>query len=655
VSDSRAAVRRIRDFGDEEFISAYDCDRFSASVLLNRLRYTVEHMSAGFLRQSFSPIIRDWYDFACTVSGPPDLGYPMAVVSASLTGFVGSMADAVANAVEEFGAANLSEGDVLICNDPYRSGTHVNDLCFIRPVFWEGRIVSFVNLRAHQLDIGGVVPGGFSATKTNVYENGLVIPPMLLWQRDQTVRSTFSLVCDNTRFGGLLVPDFWGVYQQLRLGERLIHENIEKYGLDALLGTLRYACDSSAERMYDAIEAIPDGDYFGSAVIDADAVDDAREYVVCVTLRKRGHEIEADLSGTSAQARTSINGTIFEAKTAVGASLTMLLDPTIPFTSGTWRRIDLVVPPGSVLSAMPPEGPTMMYWEPMAALQTAIFTALNPVLGDMGIGGDFGSSNVHNGHGFRVDGTPWSNIAQVGGEHGPWGASRVGDADSYTVPYKDNNLDPAVEQIEHDSPCVVLRKEHSVDTAGAGFHRGGAAHRKDTLFLTAGRHYSSPFRFKEASGVGAHGARPGATGGVWIFPETDGEPRPSKLVDTDPGAFRHSVPVAGVLNPESKALDPSGGRYHYYASRQVWETGPGSIFRYQTNAGGGWGDPFTRDPARVLRDVRDEYVSIAGAARDYGVVVLGDPQHDPEGLVVDEAATVALRDAAARREHGSRP
>jgi N-methylhydantoinase B len=621
----------------------YSCDRFTAAVLLNRLRYTVEHMAAGFLRQSFSPIIRDWYDFACTISGPRELNYPMGVVSNSLISFVGSMADGVANSVQEFGSSNLGPGDVLICNDPYRSGTHVNDLCFIRPVFVDGRIVAFVNLRAHQLDMGGTVPGGFSATKTNVYDNGLVLPPMLLWRGDEAVRSSFSLVADNTRFAAQLIPDFWSVYRQLLLGERLVLENAARYVVEALAGTLRYACDSSAERMREAIASIPDGDYRGRALIDADGLDDTVDYHVCVTLRKRGHDIEADLSGTSRQARTCINAGVLEAKTAVGAALTMLLDPSIPFTSGTWRRIDVAVPPGTVLSALPPNGPTMMYWEVMAALMTAVFTALNPALEERGIAGDFGSSSVHNAHGLRQDGSTWTNICLVGGEHGPWGATSAGDADSYTVPYKDNNLDPAIEQIEHDSPCVVLRREHAIDTGGPGLHRGGAANRKDTLFLTAGNHYSSPFRFREPSGVGANGGWTGAAGAVWLFPPSESAPRPKGLLGTTPADFEDSTPVAGVLDPATKTLNRENGVYHHFASRQVWITGPGSVFRYQTNAGGGWGDPFSRDTLHVLADVRDEYVSIEGAARDYGVVVMGDPVNDPEGLVVDEVATARLR------------
>jgi N-methylhydantoinase B len=128
---------------------------------------------------------------------------------------------------------------------------------------------------------------------------------------------------------------------------------------------------------------------------------------------------------------------------------------------------------------------------------------------------------------------------------------------------------------------------------------------------------------------------------MWVFPQRETEH--SGLLPTTPDVYRDSIPVAGVLDPDTKALDPDHGSYHYFASRQVWKTKAGYVLRCLTNGGGGWGDPFARDPQRVLADVRDEYVSVEGAARDYGVVVVGDPQTDPEGLQVDREATEKLR------------
>ena len=634
---------RLRDWTEEQFAETYHCDRFTAMVLSNRLRYTVEHMSTGLMYSAFSPIIRDWYDFAITISGPPDMDYPMPAVSSSLLVFLGTMEDAVRNVVEEYGVERLKPGDVLLCNDPYRGGNHVNDALFIRPVFHDGRPIAFVNARAHQLDMGGTVPGGFSGTKANVYENGLVLGPMLLFEHDKPVRSTFSLVFDNTRFAALLQPDFMTMAEQLKLGERLLIESIERYGEAAYRGTVRYCCDAAAEAMSDALTRLPDGDYHVEESLDADGAGDDEPLVVRATIVKRGGRVEVDCSGSSRQARTCINAGPLDTKTAVGVAFKLLLDRDTPFSSGAYRPIDIVVPPGTVLSAMPPDGAIMLFWEVTQALLAGMLRELGKVLGDDAFGGDYGCVAVHNAHGRHDDGRPWSNIGLVGGEHGPWGADRHHDGESYTVPYIVNGLDPATESMELESPVLLLRKEYVADTGGAGFNRGGAAVLKDACWLTDAEHYSIPIRFKYGTGNGACGGATGRAGACWLFEPEDAALRASDgLLPVRDDVYAASTPIAGVLDAASKAPD-ADGEYFYFARQAVWRTRAGAVSRYLTNGGGGWGDPMTRPPERVLADVRDGYVSIAGARASYGVVVEGDPELDPEGLRIDEAATRALR------------
>lgn len=634
---------RLRDLDEAEFERRYDCDRFTAMVLSNRLRYTVSHMSTGLMFSAFSPIIRDWYDFGITISGPPDMDYPMPAVSSSLLVFLGTMEDAVRNIVQEYGVERLKPGDVLLCNDPYRSGNHVNDACFIRPVFHEGRPIGFVNARAHQLDMGGITPGGFSGTKANVYENGLVIGPMLLFEHDEPVRSTFSLVFDNTRFAGLLQPDFMTMAEQLKLGERLLLESVERYGEAAYRGTVRYCCDVSAEAMGDAIGRLPDGEYHVEEPLDADGAGDDEPIVVRARILKHGGQVEVDCSGSSRQARTCINAGPLDAKTAVGAAFKLLLDRHTPFSSGAYRPIDIVVPPGTVLSAMPPDGAIMLYWEVSQALLTGMLRELGKVLGDDAFGGDFGSVAVHNAHGHNADGSAWANIGMVGAEHGPWGADKDHDGDNYTVPYMVNGLDPATEAMEQESPVLLLRKEYVVDSAGPGHNRGGAAVLKDAYWLTDAEHYSIPMRYREGTGFGACGGGTGTAGACWLFePDDEALDAPGRLVPVSDAVYARSTPIAGVLDPETKALDPEGA-FFYYAREPVWRTRAGAMSRYVTNGGGGWGDPLTRAPERVLADVRDGYVSLAQARERYGVAIEGDPERDPEGLRVDAAETARLR------------
>lgn len=643
----------IRDLSDEEFFNSYKCDRFTAMVISNRLRYVVQHMCTDLLNTAFSIILRDWYDFAATISGPPEQDYPMPAVSNSLVLFVGPMTDAVRNMVEEYGADSLKPGDVLIANDPYRIGTHVNDICFVKPVFYEvngeNKIVGFVNMQAHMLDMGGIVPSGFSGTKKDIYENGLVLSPRLLYKEGKPHKPTWDIIFDNARYGEIMRPDMITIYKNLLLGEKETIETIDRYGLDAYLGAIKYAIDISAESMGRAFEKLPDGIYEAEEFIDCDGIDNNEEFKVKTKVTVRGGKVEVDLSGSSRQARTSINASFLDTKTAVGAAFKYLLDPSSSFTSGVMRDIDIVLPDASVAHAMPPDGAIFLYWETSMPILLSIFRALKDVLEENAIAGDTCSLNIHNANGVWQDGNPWVTMAQCGGEHGAWGATKAGDADSYSVAYLANNLDPSTEAIEIDVPVVVLRKEYVPDTAGAGMNRGGAGVLKDTLWRTSTEHHSMPLHLKRPSGFGVYGGKDGRTGAVWTWdPESFNIEKEGKLLGNNRAAYSASTPVAGKLNDEN--MPCKDGEYYYFANVPVWKTKPNAIFRYITNAGGGWGNPYHRDPEKVKRDVRDEYVTIEGAKNMYGVVIIGDPIIDPEGLAVDYRATYELRKSLKQRE-----
>jgi N-methylhydantoinase B len=634
----------VRDLSDADFEARYSCDRFTATVLGSRFRYVVQHMCTGLLNNAFSVILRDWYDFAATIAGPPEHDYSMPAMSNSLVLFVGTMTDAVRSAVVEYGPENLKPGDILMVNDPYRIGTHVNDICFTRPIFAEGRIVAFVNLQAHMLDMGGVVPGGFAGTKRDVFENGLVISPQLIYDADRPIKSAYSLIFDNARFGGLLLPDIKTICENLRLGERQLSETIERYGLDAVQGAMRYSCDVSAETMRQAIiDRLPDGVYEAEDQLDADGIADDEPYVLRVKITKRGHRVEVDLSGSSRQARTSINAGWLDTKTGIGVAFKFLFDPLSPFTSAAYRDIDIVLPEASIANAYPPDGAIFLYWESSLTLLNAIFRALGEALGQRAVGGDFGSLSIHNANGTLADGTPWLSVAQTGGEHGPWGATAAGDADSYQVFYLANNIDPATEAIEADIPAVVLRKEYKPDSSGAGYNRGGAAVMKDTMFVRDAEHYAMPLHLKRPSGTGVNGGEYGRNGATWVIePDKFDVVARQQLPDTSADTLRDAIPIGGVMDPETHVPDPSG-EFFYFARVPIWQTKPNTIFRYLTNGGGGFGRAVEREPERVKRDVRDGYVTIEGAARDYGVVITGDPDNDPEGLQIDERATERRR------------
>ena len=211
-------------------------------------------------------VLKDFYDFAATSpvrrrSATSDAGGQQ--VPAGLHRHH-DRAESIRNTIEEYGVEHSSPSDVIIANDPYRTGTHVNDMLFIRPVFHGGgTLCGFVNLKAHQLDMGGSVAGGFSAHKFSVYENGLVLSPRALMKAGKPVNETLTLIFDNARFGELKRLAMQTIIACLVLGESLLQDSIARYGARAVLGAMRHVCDADAERMATAIAALPDGQWQG--------------------------------------------------------------------------------------------------------------------------------------------------------------------------------------------------------------------------------------------------------------------------------------------------------------------------------------------------------------------------------------------------------
>jgi N-methylhydantoinase B len=641
--DDRTVGARLRDLDDGAFRERYQTDRFTATVLGNRLRYIAAHMANQVRTHAFSPVIRDASDLCAIVSGPRQQGYPMAAMSETMPLFYGSIPDAVRIVIEEYGPEQLAPGDVLMVNDYYRVGTHLNDLCLIRPVFHDGEIAGVVTIRAHFLDMGGTDMGGFEVTKRTTWEDGLRIPPMLVHSGGRPVQPALNLLYDNTRLGYLCVPDIVTEIRALELGAGLLGDTIERYGLDAYLGALRYVCDASAEAMAAGLDSIPDGVYEGEDWLDGDGLPDSPEYLVRVRITKVGGRCEVDLRGSSPSSRSAVNSSWLDTKTAISAALKALLDPHTPMTSGTLRDVDVVVPPDSICNAPPPK-PCMLYFLVVYTTVHAIFKALNPVLGDRAIAAGFVTASP-TAYGRRPDGVDGS-LANGAGPAiiGAWGATCHGDADTSQQSPLGNLIGGDIELFELGSPALWAASDYLPDSAGAGTNRGGAAIISDVMWRVPAEHRMQLLVHsrRPTAGGGVNGGMSGPTTAAWLFDgevSNGGEELPELPTSTTGEVYRRATPFGGVVDPTTHELNPDGEPV-LLTGRLA--RGAGTVMRMMTAAGGGWGDPWARDPERVVRDVRDEYVTFAGAARDYGVVVVGDLAH-PEQIRLDSAATEALR------------
>ncbi|HEY6533476.1 MAG TPA: hydantoinase B/oxoprolinase family protein [Acidimicrobiales bacterium] len=633
----------LRELDSAEFEARYGCDRFTATMLTNRCRYVAAHMANQVRSHAFSPVIRDGSDLCAMVSGPAELGYAMAAVSETMPLFYGSIPDAVRIVIEEYGADEMDEGDVLIVNDYYRVGTHLNDVCLMQPVFRDGRIVAVATIRAHFLDMGGIAMGGFEVVKKSTWEDGLRIPPTLLVSRGRTVTSVLKLLYDNTRLGSLCVPDLMTEIKALDMGVSLLGETIDRYGVEAFTGAVRYACDVSAEAIGEGLRTVPDGVYEGEDWLDGDGLPDSPEYSVKVRITKVGDRAEIDLRGSSGPTRTAINGAWPDIKTGLAYALKSLLDPTTPVSSGTLRNVDVIVPPSAMFNVGPPL-PCQMYFLVVYTMVHATYRALNPVLGERAVATGYVTASA-SGHGRRPDGLEGSLVDSAGpAVIGAWGATRHGDADSSQQSSLGNLINDGVEIHELRGPIVWAASDYVPDSAGAGRHRGGAAIVHDTLWRVPAAHTMQLLFHarRPTAGGGVNGGGSGPTTTAWIFDASvsdDGARLPELPSTLEGELYRGATPFGGVVHPDTHAVDPDG---ELVVLEGKLARPAGAVVRVLSAAGGGWGDPWTRDPELVKRDVRDEYVSIEGAARDYGVVVVGDLRH-PERLAVDGPATEELR------------
>lgn len=646
--DVIAGTDRLPDLSADEFSDRYGCDRFTATVLTNRYRYVVSALCTKVRRLAFSHIIRDAADMCATLSGPESLGFPMAAVSETLPLFYGSIPDAVRIVIEEYGTANLRPGDLLLCNDYYRVGTHLNDLCAIRPVFHKGEFVAAVTLRFHQVDIGGMVFMGVVPEKENTFQDGLRLPPMLLYSEGQPVPSTFKLLYDNTRVPKIIMADLKTAHYTLEWAERQILDTIEKYGNEAFWGAMKYACDASSYSMSEALLSIPDGVYSGEEWLDGDGNPGSLPRAVRVKITKVRDRAEFDFRGSSPASMTAANCAWLDVKTGVAMALKFLIDPRYPTTSGTLQNVEVVMEPDTLVNPNPPHA-CSLYTDVVITIVYAIFNALSTVLGpDALTAGWLLSNDLALGY---PEGRPerlmFPGVVTC---CGPWGATKHGDGESAQQPiFMNLDTNGGVETYELKEPAVILRSEYSPDTGGAGANRGGASSMHDVMYLCSAKHGYQHFHSRTPSaGGGVYGGRAGALSAHWIwdseYTENGRVPKFLPLAVHD-SVYRDSSPRGGMISPTTHEADPIDGEYvgeFAHVSDNNWSS-PGAIVRLLTTGGSGWGNPFTRDPQRVKADVRDEYVTIEGAARDYGVVVLGDPHSSPEDLVVDVEGTKRLR------------
>ena len=572
------------------------------ALMQNRLDQISRHMGWVMTRTARSTIFSQSHDFSCFLTTPDGTLVANADGIPIHTGGGGFAVRAVLARFD----GRIHPGDVFILSDPYvAGGNHLPDWVISRPIWVDDPdgapvIVGFCCNRAHQSDIGGGLAGTYNPEATEIWHEGIRLPVMKLIDRGEVRDDVWELLLINSRTPELLDGDLRAMLGSTQIGAERVVALTNELGNRAYLAYLDGVLDHADRRMRAAVAELPAGVYRGEDHSDNDCFVKT-DIAIRVRLTVADGEITADFSESDAQILGFKNSSLANTYSSVYLAVASFFDPTIPRNEGTYRCIRIIAPEGTIVNALPPAPMTMNTVFVAHEIVHAVWRALAEADPSRACAG--WSKTMH-GHvtARNDDGTAW--VMYQWHAMGTPGATAERDGFvqmGHLITLGGLDL-PNLEFHEQMYPVRYVRHEQRKDNAGAGTMRGGTGVRYEADILVPA---TWSFRAEGLDTPSGYGVQGGVTGGVgleWVVP-----------ADEAPDGPTFVPPKYGV-----RRLGPA---------RMIAET-PG---------GGGWGDPFKRDPHLVLRDVRDEVVSLEAAARDYGVVIA------PDGRSVDQAATVALR------------
>jgi N-methylhydantoinase B len=568
-------------------------DPILLELVKNALDATVEEMAIALVRTAYSNNLKNSMDLSCALC---DADGRLIAQGLTLPLHLGSVPDAMAHVRRKF-AGRIEPGDVFLLNDPFDGGTHLPDFYVFKPIFRDGALVGWASSIGHQLDVGGKTPGGNGCDATEIFQEGLRIPPLKLYAAGRPVEALFELIERNVRVPRQVLGDVRAQLAACEAGERAYLDLLARHGAARFAACTTALLDQAERLARTAIRAMPDGIYEFTDWLDDDGVDpDPIPLHVKITIA--GDRLVADLTGSAPQVKGGINSPIPFTKSAVYAAVRHLIGGEPPNNEGYFRPIEVIAPPGTIVNPVPPAAVAARGLTGFR-LANALFGALARVAPDRvfacEVGGDTGVSIG----GYDAERRPFVFLEFLFGSWGGRPARDGVDANSSAVVNFSNN---PVEVIEAEYPIAIERYGFLPDTGGSGRFRGGLALVRE-------------YRFLEAEGV--------------LQLRTDRR----RFLPYGLAGGRPGTPSANLLNP--------GGEGRELPGKCTITVRRGDVFRHVLAGAGGWGDPLERDPERVGQDVLEEKIGAAYARREYGVVV------DEATGQVRHPETAALR--AARR------
>jgi N-methylhydantoinase B len=553
-----------------------------------------DEMKTNLMRTAYNMIIYEALDFTV---GLFDAEGNTISIGLGLPMFIRGLSDAIKAKLAFYGADGIEPGDILLTNDSYIMGSHLNHMIFTLPIFWEGEIVAFASSMAHWQDVGGVLRG---ATQ-DIYSEGLQLPIVKIFKRGEQDRELTDVIRMNVRFPELAMGDFRAQVASIKTGERRFLDLLRRYGRDAVVASIQRIYEQSERLARASVATIPDGVYEADSFMDDDGISHGKPIPIHVRVVVGGEDMTIDLSEVSRQVGGYYNSGETAGRSAAEVAFKCITSPLLmPINHGSFRPLQIVLPPGRVISATRPAAMRMWMTIPMTVVDT-VFKAMAQAIPERSIAGHH--ADLMSSHTYGVDHrTARFFFGFVGPLGGGWGAKHNSDGMNATICLNDGDThNSPVEASEVKSP--IVNEEFSLvnDSGGAGKRRGGLGLRRAIRMLTNAS-FTTRIERTRCAPWGLNGGKDALPNRVYI-----------RWAD------------GSIEQPPNGKID-------------VMQLNAGDTYILESGGGGGFGDPLERPIEAVERDVWLGYVSPDAARRDYGVVL-------DEALKVDDGTTSRVRAA----------
>ncbi len=564
-------------------------------VMMNILDSTMvsicREMGILLMKTSYSTIFNEGLDFTCALADPKG---DMIACAEFCPTMIGGMPILIKSCAQEIDFSTLEEGDVIIHNDPYRGGLHVPEHTLFKPFFVDGALLGFAVCIGHIAEIGGTVPGAFCGEATEIFHEGLRVPPVKIIKAGRDVEEVWKVLLANVRTPRQNYGDLRAMIGAVDLGVERISAIVRKYGPAIFRRTCEDLMDYSERRMRAELAEFPDGTYSFQDTIENDGIEN-RPYIVAVDMHVQGDEVVADFSRSSPQAKGPISATLGVTTGATYNGLLHLTDPTIPKNSGCFRPIRVVSPPGRVTNVDYPGPLVAGNTETHPRLACIVIGAMAACVPERAMASEsctgtnfvFGGNHPDYGEYFAC-----YDIMSGG-----WGGRFGADGNNCVISINGNCRFNPTEVFETRFPLRVENCALIPDSGGAGEWRGGLGFQRTLLVTEVPIIGSQCSDHHEVKPWALFGAEPGGNGATFI--QKAGDSR--------------WLTVKELYGKVSSSK---------YSNVQF---APGDRILLVTPGGGGYGDPHARARERVAEDLRAGFISAEAAERLYGYVAPAAP------------------------------